>query len=158
MGGIYSPIRMATETNAASGLESCLSRAQDNQANFGRDAEAYWGADSAQAAIHVDMSHWARSGGEERRAERASGRRVRSRTVSGGRRKERTLVKAGNVVGDEARWAQAMIKDFDLDLSAMGVTGERKLDAEFGSAIERVGIVGQENVGHVAPDERLQTG
>src|SRR5258708_35937597 len=48
-----------------------------------------------------------------------------------------------------------MVEDFDLDLSAVGVTGEGKLDAEFGGAIERVRIVRGQNVRHVAADERL---
>jgi hypothetical protein len=39
------------------------------------------------------------------------------------------LVEAGDVVGDEARRAEAMVEDFDLDLSAVGVAGEGKLDA-----------------------------
>src|SRR5690348_17729362 len=48
-----------------------------------------------------------------------------------------------------------MVKDFDLDLSAVRVTGEGKFDAEFGSAIEGVGIMRKENVGHIPPDERF---
>ena len=42
-----------------------LGRAENNQADFGRDAQTYWSADGAQAAIHVDMSHGSRSRGEE---------------------------------------------------------------------------------------------
>jgi hypothetical protein len=134
-----------------------LGSAKDDQADFWRDAQAYWSADGAKAAIHVDMSHWTRSGGEERRAECASGRGVRSGAVIRGRRKERALVKAGDIVGDEARGAEAMVEDFDLDLPAMSVTGERKFDTEFGGAIESIGIVRKQNVGHVAPDKRLDT-
>ena len=48
-----------------------------------------------------------------------------------------------------------MVEDLDLDLSAVGVASERKLDAEFGGAIEGVGIVRKEDVGHIAPDESL---
>jgi hypothetical protein len=51
-----------------------------------------------------------------------------------------------------------MVEDFDLDLSAVGVTGEGKLDAELGSAIKGIGIVREENVGHIAPDERFDAG
>src|SRR5260370_39239921 len=48
-----------------------------------------------------------------------------------------------------------MVEDFDLDLSAVGVTGEGKLDAEFGGAIERIRIMREQNVRHIAADERL---
>lgn len=34
-----------------------LGGAQDDETDFGRDAQAYWGADGAEAAIHVDMRH-----------------------------------------------------------------------------------------------------
>src|SRR5260370_38819184 len=67
-----------------------LGRAENNQADFGRDAQSYWSAYGAQATIHVNMSHWARSGGEERRAECSRGRRVGGGAVIGPRRKERT--------------------------------------------------------------------
>src|SRR5882762_300289 len=71
------------------------------------------------------------------------------------RGEKRALVEAGDVIGDEARGAEAMVEDFDLNLSAVGVAGEGKLDAEFGGAIEGVGIVGKEKIGHVAADESL---
>src|SRR5256884_5340079 len=51
-----------------------------------------------------------------------------------------------------------MVEDFDLDLSSMGVTGKGKLDTEFGGAIEGVGIVREENVGHIAADEGRDAG
>src|ERR1700674_1199920 len=38
------------------------------------------------------------------------------------------------------------------------MAGKRKLDPECGGAIEGVGIVGKENIGHVTADERLDTG
>ena len=50
-----------------------------------------------------------------------------------------------------------MIQDFHLNLAAVRVAGKGKLDAKFGSAIKRIGIVGEENVGHVAAHERLDT-
>ena len=53
----------------------------------------------------------------------------------GGRGEERAGVAAGDVIADEARGTEAMIENFDLDLAAVGVAGERKLDAEFGGAI-----------------------
>lgn len=53
------PIRMAAETIRANELESCLGRAEDNHADFGRDAQAYWSAHGAQAAIHINVGHGA---------------------------------------------------------------------------------------------------
>src|SRR5712664_3486260 len=70
--------------------------------------------------------------------------------------KERALVEAGDIVGDESRGAEAMVENFHLDLAAVGVAGEGKLDAELGCAIEGIGIVREENVGHVAADEGLK--
>src|SRR5260370_23444806 len=101
------------------------------------------------------MGHGRRLRSEERRAERSSGARVRSGTFIESGREERALVKAGDVVGDESRGAQAMVEDFDRNLAAVGVTGEGKLDGEFGGAIERVGIVRKQNVRHVAANQPL---
>src|SRR5258708_17667288 len=104
------------------------------------------------------MRHGRRWRGEQRGAERRGGGSVRSGAFIGSGGEERTLVKAGDVVGDEARGAETMVEDFDLDLSAMGMTGERKFDAELGGAIESIGIVREENVRHVAANERFDTG
>ncbi len=112
---------MRPKTEAARRGEDWLGGAKDNQADFGRDAQAYWSADRAEAAIHVNMRHGRRSRGEERGAERQSGGDVRSGAFIGGRREERALVEAGDIVGDEARGAEAMVENFDLDLSAVGV-------------------------------------
>src|SRR5260370_28657542 len=101
------------------------------------------------------MGHGRRLRSKERRAEGSSGARVRSGTIIESGREERALIKAGDVVGDESRGTQAMVEDFDLDLSAVRVTRKGKLDAEFGSAIERVGIVRKQNVRHVAADQPL---
>src|SRR5258708_6885125 len=101
-----------------------LSAAEDDETDFGRHAEAYGSADRAQATVHVDMHHGGRLRSEGRRAERSSGARVRSGTFIESRREERALIKAGDVVGDESRGAQAMVEDFDLYLTAMGMTGE----------------------------------
>src|SRR5258708_17330074 len=48
-----------------------------------------------------------------------------------------------------------MVGESEVYLTAMGMTGEGKLDAEFGSAIERVWIVRKQDVRHVAADQRL---
>src|SRR5713101_2374730 len=135
--------------------EDQLGGAKDDQADFGRYAEAYWSADGAESAVHVDVRHGRRRRGEERRAERQSGGGVRSGAFIGGGREERALVRTSDVVGDEARGAEAMVENFDLDLSAVGVASEGKFDAEFGGSIESIGIVREENVGHVAADQRL---
>src|SRR5580765_1888888 len=68
---------------------------------------------------------------------------------------ERAHVKSGDVVGDESRGTKAMVEDFHLNLAAMRVTSERKFDAQFGGAIERIRIVGQQNVGGVLVNQRL---
>ena len=57
-------------------------------------------------------------------------------TGSRGGGEQRALVESGDVIGDEAGGAEAMIEDFHLDLAAVGVAGERKLNAEFRGAIE----------------------
>ena len=44
---------------------SPLGSAEDNQADFRRNTEAYWGADGTKAAVHVNVGHRNRSGGEE---------------------------------------------------------------------------------------------
>src|SRR6266404_8837815 len=75
-----------------------------------------------------------------------------------GCREKRALVEAGDVIGDEARGAEAMVEDFHLDLAAVGVPGERKLDAKLRGAIEAVRIVRKKDIGHVAADERLDAG
>ena len=48
-----------------------------------------------------------------------------------------------------------MVENFHLDLAAVSVTRERQLDAQLGGAMERIGIVGEENVGHVSAHEGL---
>src|SRR5437879_7638160 len=69
--------------------------------------------------------------------------------------KERALVEAGDIVGDEARGAEAMVENFHLNLAAVGVAGERKLDAQLRGTIKTIWIVRKKNIGHVAADERL---
>src|SRR5258708_21062992 len=71
-------------------------------------------------------------------------------------REKRALGKAGDLVRNKARGAEAMVENFRLDLGGVGVGGEGKLDAEVGCAIEGIGIVREENVGHVAADEGLK--
>src|SRR6266702_3490818 len=70
-------------------------------------------------------------------------------------REEPGAEEASDVVGNEARGAETMVENLHLDLAAVSVTRERKLDAQLGGAMERIGIVGEENVGHVAADEGL---
>src|SRR5258708_10916094 len=137
------------------GKSSQLGSAEDNQADFRRDAQAHWGADGPKASVHVDVSHGEGSGGEERWAESPGDGSVGSSAFIGSRSEKRALIKAGDVVGDKARGAQAMVEDFDLDLSTVGVAGEGKFDAQLCGAIEGVGIVRKKNIGHVAADEGL---
>src|SRR5437588_6197038 len=156
-GGTFAPKNTEIRKKAGKNLARSvpLGSAKDDEADLGRDAEADGGADRAQAAIHIEMGNGRQVRVKERRTGRLGGGSVRSSTISGSWRKKRTLVKAGNVIGDKARGTKAVIENFDLNLSAVGVTGEGKLDAEFGGAIERVWIVRQENVGHVAANEWL---
>src|SRR5260370_21033544 len=101
-----------------------LGGTEDGERDVGRDAEENGSADRSQATVHVDMGHGRRLQSEERRAERSRGARVRSGTFIESGREERALIKAGDVVGDESRGTQAMVEDFDLDLSAVRVTGK----------------------------------
>jgi hypothetical protein len=126
-----------------------LGSAQYNQSDFRWHAQTHGGADCAKAAIDVNICHPRRRGGE--RQWNGTMSRGSSLPVGSGRKK-RALVQTGDVVGDEARGAEAMVEDFDLDLATVGVAGKRKLDAEFRGAIETVGIVGKEDIGNVAAD------
>ncbi len=115
-----------------------LRGAQRNQRDFRRDAEAHGGSDGAEPAI--DIEH------RERRLGVAEGARViciLKRTVIRRGHGERPEVRTGNVIGDEASGAEAVIEDFHLDLAAVRVAGERQLNSQFGGAIKRVGIVRQ---------------
>ena len=56
-GGIYSPIRVELNSARASRWLDRLGGAEDNQADFGRDAEADGSADGAQTTVDVDMGH-----------------------------------------------------------------------------------------------------
>src|SRR6184192_2291797 len=93
------------------------------------------------------MRHRRRRRGQEQGAKGSSGESIRGRAIGGGRRKKRTLVKARDVVGNEARGTEAVVKDFHLNLATVSMSSQRKLDAEFGSAMERVWIVREENIG-----------
>src|SRR5882672_1914277 len=80
------------------------------------------------------------------------------RLVTGCGAKERALVEAGDVIGDEARGAEAVVENLHLNLAAVRVASERKLDAKLGGAIKTVRIVRKKNIGHVAADERFDIG
>src|SRR6185312_10842781 len=71
------------------------------------------------------------------------------------RLEQRPLEQSRNVIRDESRGRQTVIENFHLDLPAVRVPRERKFDAEFGSAIETVGIVRQHNVGDIPAYKRL---
>src|SRR5690242_21681868 len=49
-----------------------------------------------------------------------------------------------------------MVENFHLNLAAVGVSGKRQLDAHLGGAIEGVGIVRKENIGHVASHQSFE--
>src|SRR5205807_1304362 len=79
-----------------------LDAAKNDETDFGRDAETNRGANRSQTAIHIKMRHGRRRG-REREVEGLNGGSVRSGTIRGCRRKKRTLVKAGDIVGNETR-------------------------------------------------------
>src|SRR5260370_11495925 len=89
-GDIYSNIRMRPKTEAARRGEDWLGGAKDNQTRFALDAQAYWSADRAEAAIHVNIRHGRRSRGEERGPDRQRGGSVSNMPTLGGRAGERT--------------------------------------------------------------------
>ena len=116
--------------------------------DFGRGAEADWRAYRTDPAIYVE-------GGE---AVGGVGHELDGFAHALGLigHEQRPVVEAGDVIGDEARGAEADVKDFDLNLAAVVVAGELKLHAQFRGAIEGVRIVRQETIGHVAAHERLE--
>src|SRR5712691_7953974 len=63
------------------------------------------------------------------------------------------VVKAGDERRKKSRGAEAVVEDFDLDLTAVGVPGELELDPQFGGAQKGIGIVGKKDVGHIAADQ-----
>ncbi len=103
---------------------SKLSAAQDNQTDFGRHSQTHGSADSAEAAVDVEVRHGGRLRGEERWAEGSRRARGGRGAVPGSGRKKRTVVEAGDVVGDEARGAKTMVENLHLDLAAVSVTRE----------------------------------
>ncbi len=46
-----------------------------------------------------------------------------------------------------------MIENLDLNLAAVSVSGERKLDAQFRGTRKRIGVVRKQDVGHIAADQ-----
>src|SRR5467141_3286961 len=106
--------------------------AEDQECDLGRDADPDGSADRSEAAIDVETRGWTLENQTWQISLRNDGLR---------RSKKRTLVKAGDVVGTNALGAEAMVKDFHLDLAAVGVASEGKLDAKLGGAIEGIGIV-----------------
>ena len=135
-----------------------LCAAQRDQRDFRGDAESNGGADGAESAIDVEYG--------KRRLRMTGGRRavvrrivcILERTIIGRGHGERAEVGAGNVVGDKTRRAQAVVKDFDLDLAAVSVTGQRQLDAKLRSAIKRVRIVREQDVRHVLTNQGSEIG
>src|SRR5437899_10913664 len=104
------------------------------------------------------MRHRRRRRGQEQGAKGSSGERIRGRAIGGGRRKKRTLVKARDVVGNEARGTEAVVKDLHLNLATVSMSGQRKLDAEFCSATDSVWMVREAHIGRIAADQRVDIG
>src|SRR5260370_32569035 len=135
-----------------------LCGAQRNQRDFRRDAEAHGGSDGAQSPIDIEY--------RERRLGVAKRRRhVASRVVSISKsavirrgHRERPEVRTGNVISNEASGTEAVIEDLHLDLAAVRVACERQLNSQLRSAIERVGIVREQNIWHVSTNERSKGG
>src|ERR1700730_15837550 len=95
-----------------------LCAAKDEERNFRRDAEADGSANGAKSTI--DVEHRC---GRLPNQRWVNGPRTHQHFASG--RKERALVEAGDVVGNETRGGEAMVEDFDLDLSTVRVACER---------------------------------
>src|SRR6266446_8710502 len=113
---------------------AALRASEREQRDLRRNPKAHRSADGAEPAIHIESG--------KRRLRLAGYRGVigcavvyvfdGANPVRG--HGQRSEVRPGDVIGDEARGAQTMVQDFDLDLPAMGVTGERKLDAQLSGA------------------------
>src|ERR1019366_139596 len=67
----------------------------------------------------------------------------------------RKVKKSGDERLNQASRADAVIHDFDLYLAAVSVTGKAEFDAQLGGAVERVRVVGEQEVRHIAPNQRL---
>src|SRR5206468_7992161 len=123
--------------------------AQREQGNFRRYTETNWSANSAQSAIYVD------------RRVRTLQRRSVQEFLRGDclrRSKQRTDIEPSHIVGDKTRGTEAVVENFDLNLTTVCMTSKRKLDAQFGGAIERVRIVRKKDVGNIVADQCLHTG
>src|SRR5579859_848986 len=110
-----------------------LHAAEDDVGDFGWGAEANWRAYRTEAAVYVEGGEAVGGVGHE-----LDGFAHALGLVG---HEQRPVIEAGDVIGDEARRAEADIENFYLHLAAVGVPGERKFDAQFRGAIESVRIV-----------------
>src|SRR5258707_11637801 len=122
--------------------------AEDDVGDFRRGAEADWGAYRADAAVYVEGGEAVGGVGHE-----LDGFALALWLIG---HEQRAAIEAGDVIGDEARGAEADVQDFHLHLAAVGVACERKFNAQFRGAIEGVRIVRPKNVGHVSAHKRLE--
>src|SRR5580698_7650484 len=127
-----------------------LGPAEGQQRDFWGYAETNRGTYCAEAAVHVNGGQRRRTAGEKRAVIRLERRACGVRALIGRGREHWAVIEPGHIVRDKARGAEAVIENFDLDLSAVRVPGEGQLDAQLRGTIERIGIVRHEKVGHVA--------
>src|SRR6266403_3395122 len=112
---------------------------QGQQRDLWRDADAHRKAESPEAAVHIERSFVS----------------AVSRGRGFGMTIHRQIVESRDERRDQSSRTDAVIHDLELDLPAMGVAGEAEFDAEFSSAPERIRIVRQQDVRHVAADQVL---
>src|ERR1700730_1256328 len=71
---------------------------------------------------------------------------------------ERAEVGARYVVGHKAGWTKAVIENFHLNLASVRMPGQRQLNAQLRRTIESVGIMREQNVWHIAANQRSKIG
>src|SRR5579859_5446937 len=125
-----------------------LHAAEDDVGDFGWGAEANWRAYRTEATVYVEGGEAVGGVGHELDGF------AHALWLIG--HEQRPVIEAGDVIGDEARGAEADVQDFHLHLAAVGVAGKRELNAQFRGAIEGVRIVRQQNVGHIVAHKRLE--
>src|ERR1700723_3717489 len=65
------------------------------------------------------------------------------------------MIKPCYIVRNKTCGAESVVENFHLNLSTVRVASERQFDAQFRCAIECIGIVRHEDIGHVSSHQRF---
>src|SRR6266851_551638 len=141
-GAAVPPLRFRQSTSTASaadGHNRRLCSPQRQQRDLRRHANPYWKAERSEPAVHIE-------------------RRFLYSITPGCRASmpvHRQPIKPSDKRRNQPSRTNAVIHNLNLHLPAVSVTGQAKLDAKHGRAPKRIRIVRQQNVRHVAPNQRL---